>query len=109
MKQRWRRSRQNRNHPTPTPLYENGATSASTYTLLRALTYLGDGRARSPLEDCARPCGVCSSVAWRGASMTWPKRNKQTVTRRLDEPAVICSDRRLKLLDPYSLEGLEST
>src|SRR6201987_1196188 len=27
MKQRWRRSRQNRNHPTPTPLYENGATA----------------------------------------------------------------------------------
>lgn len=28
MKQRWRRSRQNRNHPSPTPLYETGATSA---------------------------------------------------------------------------------
>src|SRR5690348_8021327 len=28
MKQRWRRSRQNRNHPTPTLLYENGATSS---------------------------------------------------------------------------------
>ena len=27
MKQRWRRSRQNRNHPSPTPLYETGATS----------------------------------------------------------------------------------
>jgi hypothetical protein len=28
MKQRWRRSRQNRNHPSPTPLYETGVTSA---------------------------------------------------------------------------------
>jgi transposase InsO family protein len=27
MKQRWRRSRQNRNHPSPTPLHETGATS----------------------------------------------------------------------------------
>ena len=27
MKQRWRRSRQNRNHQSPTPLYETGATS----------------------------------------------------------------------------------
>ena len=26
MKRRWRRSRQNRNHPSPTPLYETGAT-----------------------------------------------------------------------------------
>jgi hypothetical protein len=28
MKQRWRWSRQNPNHPSPTPLYEIGATSA---------------------------------------------------------------------------------
>ena len=27
MKQRWRRSPQNRNHPSPTPLHETGATS----------------------------------------------------------------------------------
>src|SRR3984893_10320244 len=30
MKQRWRRSPQNRNHPSPTPLHETGATSTIT-------------------------------------------------------------------------------
>ena len=32
MKQRWRRSRQNRNHPSPTPLHETGATSVLRFT-----------------------------------------------------------------------------
>ncbi len=51
MKQRWRRSRQNRNHPSPTPLYETGATSPSnleltdeeTAALLRELDGLING------------------------------------------------------------------
>jgi hypothetical protein len=50
MKQRWRRSRQNRNHPSPTPLHETGATSASPLTTAFRNALAVDGAALVDLD-----------------------------------------------------------
>ncbi len=81
MKQRWRRSRQNRNHPSPTPLYETEATS-----LDRWRTSCGGGNASSvrskfPDQTKGRGCEGVGSLRDRNGQRN---HSRYAVLRKFD-------------------------
>ena len=75
MKQRWRRSRQNRNQPSPTPLYETGATSEYTKAQgLRCARMSRSNRSRSSIWTYERHSNIDARVCWGHLMLVTPDR-----------------------------------